>query len=117
MRDRRRKLRKHLIFFLKVHIEGGRYLGQLVDISPLGLKLVGEVPCEVGRAYKLEVALPQQCFAKQGLKLEAECVWSHPDIRPGQYATGFSIMALGNLKELKIEDVIEALFQEYVFEG
>ena len=118
MHDRRRKSRKHLIFYMEVHESGTqRLLGQLQDISPLGLKLISEDPLEIGHRYRLSVRLPSEHFDETSLDLEAECVWCHPDIRPALYASGFRITRSGARGTLDLETVIETVFEDFVFES
>ena len=117
MAERRVLRRMHLIFYLKVYEEDkSSLLGQLVDISSQGLKVLSAKLIEVGKVHSMVIELPQATTKREYIHLEAECVWSNPDINPGIYVTGFKIVTPTKMDGKNLDDAIEGLFKEYLFE-
>ncbi len=64
-------------------------LGTLVDISPRGLRLVGDEELELNVDYRLRLRLPEQILGKRTIRLVAMCVWSRLEPDTGKWQNGF----------------------------
>ncbi len=116
MSERRTFARKHLIFHLKVFdASKTELMGQAVDISPDGLKMVSAHRLEVGKAHAIAIELPQGVDKREYMEIEAEAVWSQEDINPGLYITGFKFPARSPEEREDLNVRIQGLFREYVF--
>lgn len=94
--------RRHLIYYLEVFDHStGRKLGNLVDITTKGCKLVSRQPIAVNKAMTLRIELPGDYYADRQLVFAARSIWSTNDVNPDFYDTGFEVPEL-DLKERKI---------------
>jgi hypothetical protein len=94
--------RRHLIYYLEVHdVESGKILGNLVDISTRGIKLVSEEKIPVDRNFVLKLRLPEGYFKENEIHFAGKSLWSAKDVNPDFFATGFEVTSL-SLDERKI---------------
>ncbi len=102
----RRQERTRLIYHLRVFdARRKRLLGQLVDITPEGLMLIGESQLPAGRKYSLRMDLPRNLMADTHLTFSAESKWCVKDQSENFYSMGFRIVkitpeALGVVQKL-----------------
>lgn len=98
--------RRHLIYYLEVHDdETGELLGNLVDITTEGLKLVSKAPLQAKKLFKMRMNLPEGYFGEKELRFEAMSMWSSNDINPDFYDTGFNAPDLDS----KVKNIILTL--------
>ncbi len=108
--ERRRRQRRHLIFYLRVYDrENGGVLGFLGDISLDGAMLVSEEPIPVGRAYQLEIVWQDENGRKRRIAFRAVSRWCNNDVNPNFYDTGFQFSDTAPEALTSIRDVIEEL--------
>ena len=94
--------RRHLVYYLEVHdAESDELIGNLVDITTRGCKIVSKEPIPKGKTFTLRLTLPDDFYTKKELVFEAKSVWSANDINPDFYDTGFEVPRLG-LEERKV---------------
>jgi hypothetical protein len=90
--ERRTLKRWHLIFYLRVFDEeSAAVLGHIVDISENGMMLLSDNPIPVTKNFRVWVDVPSETGPRQRIHLEARSLWSHNDINPDFYDTGFYI--------------------------
>lgn len=90
--ERRALKRWHLIFYLRVFDkESAAVLGHIVDISESGMMLLSDDPIPVSKNFHVWVDVPRETGPRQRIYLEARSLWSHNDINPDFYDTGFYI--------------------------
>jgi len=66
-------------------------IGRLVDISPKGLRIKGQVSIEVNEFVDLLLRLPERIFGKKDISVVAQCLWTNPDTDPNYITSGFRI--------------------------
>ncbi|MEN8140340.1 MAG: PilZ domain-containing protein [Thermodesulfobacteriota bacterium] len=108
--DARILKRRHLIYYLEVRdAASDEVLGNLVDITTRGCKLVSKVPIPTDQTHSLRLALPHDFYEKKDLVFEARSVWSANDINPDFFDTGFEVPRLGVTERKAIRRLIERL--------
>lgn len=112
MDEKRRIERSHLIHYLRVFDDiSSQCVGNLVDISPKGIKLISEKPVEIDKLYHFHMEFPERLMGKMRVDYDAVSVWCNvdADVDPNLYTVGFQI------KKITKEDVeiIEFLIANY----
>jgi|WetSurMetagenome_2_1015567.scaffolds.fasta_scaffold1005749_1 c-di-GMP-binding flagellar brake protein YcgR len=93
--ERREYERYSVMFYLAVHERGNdAILGQIVDISLGGIRLLSEQPIPVGARLPLVMDVSLESGLTGKLPVEAACVWSEEDDNPGFYLAGFQFIDL-----------------------
>jgi hypothetical protein len=91
----RRQERTRLIYHLRVFdARRKRMLGQLVDITPEGLMLIGENQLPAGRKYSLRMDLPRNLMTDTHLTFSAESKWCVKDQNGSFFSMGFRIVKI-----------------------
>jgi len=112
MPDKRREKRRQLIYYLRVVDRSTNQLvGQLVDITTEGIKLVSENSVEPETLYKLKMALPEEMENKKEISFDAVCQWCKRDINPNFYSIGFVFNKISNHDV----NIIKNLIYEFSF--
>ena len=98
--------RRHLIYYLEVYDDDtGELLGNLVDITTEGLKLVSKKPLEAKKVFNMRMHLPEGYFAENVLLFQGKSLWSSNDVNPDFYDTGFNAPDLDS----KVKNMIMSL--------
>lgn len=104
----RRLKRRHLIYYLEVHdAESGELIGHVVDITVKGVKLVSKAPIAAERIFKMRMKLPEEYFHGQILEFSGRSLWSHNDVNPDFYDTGFAVKEFDDEARKVIHELIE----------
>lgn len=92
-RDERSIDRRRLVFYLRVLDEmSHEILGYLIDISPQGIKLMGEGKVGVNRNYCLRMRLPTLMKKdRDEITFSAISKWCETDKSSGTYLAGFQM--------------------------
>ncbi|MEZ5359140.1 MAG: PilZ domain-containing protein [Candidatus Zixiibacteriota bacterium] len=64
-------------------------MGQILDMSPVGMKLMTEEPVAVGRMYYCRIPLEKKVQGKSEVFLDAECRWCKHNPETGWYNSGY----------------------------
>jgi hypothetical protein len=109
MKDRTKE-RTRIIYKLRMFDEEGDALvGTLVDITPLGVMIIGKNPIEAEREFSLRMELPKNVMAGDQIEFRARCKWCRKN-EPGNYfGMGFQFI------DLRAEDkpTIAALMKNF----
>jgi hypothetical protein len=109
----RRQERTQLIYHLRVFdARRGSLLGQIVDITPEGLMLIGEKPVRVDRKYALRMDLPRNVMADRTLRFTAESKWCTADKSGDFYSMGFRIVDITPEGLGVVQKLAQQFFQE-----
>lgn len=104
----RRMKRRHLFYYLEVFdATTGEQLGNLVDITTRGCKLVSRKPIPIDQSMTLKIVLPDDYYSEKELVFEARSVWSANDVNPDFYDSGFEVPHLGLEERKMIRRLIE----------
>ena len=104
--------RRHLIYYLRVYDRStGVLIGHLADITTDGIMLVSEAPIKTDKDFKFKMTLPAELEGSRDITFDASSIWSHKDVNPDFYATGFKI---DNIERKDIE-LIEILIDTFGF--
>ncbi|WP_248748713.1 PilZ domain-containing protein [Pseudomonas sp. MWU15-20650] len=66
-------------------------IGFLGNVSEEGLMLISQLPMMVGVDFELRLKIPGPQGEFQAIDLTATCLWSHEDINPQHYDSGFCV--------------------------
>lgn len=108
--ERREYERYSVMFYLEVHDrESESPLGQILDISMGGLRLLSEKPIPVNARFHLVLDISLESGKKGKLPVEATSVWNQEDDNPGFYITGFQFSNLSPQATQFIQAIIDEL--------
>lgn len=108
--DRREYERYSAAFHLAVfEARSGSPMGQLVDISKGGMRLLSEKPVPAGGRFELVLDLALESGLTAKVLIEAESVWGKEDDNPGFYQTGFKFLSLSQQATEAIDAIIAEL--------
>ena len=88
-----RRIERHqLPYFLQVFNRlTDKPIGFLGNVSEDGLMLISQLPMMVDVDFELRLKVPGADGALHAIDLTATCLWSHEDINPQHYDSGFSV--------------------------
>ncbi|GAB3024915.1 PilZ domain-containing protein [Oleiagrimonas citrea] len=89
-------------------------LGHIGNISSSGLMLISNKPLRADAIYQLRLTLPSRGQGEHTLEFGVHEQWSEAANVPGQYWTGFRIIAISESDALKLRKWIEAPGGEFV---
>ena len=108
MENRRKLARRYLLYFVRVFDADTRQqIGNLVDITPQGAMIISPNPIPQGTLIRLQLELTTDIAEKPFLEFPARSKWTHQDLEPSLYATGFEIMELSAENAAIIQKIIE----------
>lgn len=89
-----RRIERHqLSGFLKVFNRlTDKPIGYLGNVSEDGLMLISQLPMMVDVAFELRLKIPMADGDFQAIDLTAMCLWSHEDVTPRHYDSGFRVV-------------------------
>lgn len=89
-----RRIQRHqLSGFLKVFNRlTDKPIGYLGNVSEDGLMLISQLPMMVDVAFELRLKIPMADGDFQAIDLKAMCLWSHEDVNPQHYDSGFRVV-------------------------
>ncbi|KAA8558648.1 hypothetical protein FX985_05010 [Pseudomonas extremaustralis] len=87
-------------------------IGYLGNVSEDGLMLISQLPMMVDVEFELRLKIPAAGGDFQAIDLTATCLWSHEDVNPQHYDSGFSVVEASPEYGL----LINALFQYFSFD-
>lgn len=114
-KEARRQPRRHLIYYLQVQDPvSGEAIGNLVDISPIGMMLISEQAYQPGQSVLLRVVIPEEAgIAAGAIDLRGDCVWCHQDVNPEYNAVGIRFNTISSEAFLVIQELIKSIsFQD-----
>lgn len=112
MVEKRRAKRRNIIYYLRVFDrKTDRLVGQLVDITTSGMKLVSEDSIEPDTSFQLRMVLPEEIDKKKEIAFEVRSMWCKRDINPDFYSAGFEF------EDISTEDlnIIKNLMYDFSF--
>jgi hypothetical protein len=112
MKEKRKTKRRFLLYYMRIYDAANRQqIGNLVDITPAGIMIVGEHPIPEGLTMHLRVELTDEVAEKPYMEFPVLSKWCKPDVTPDLYNTGFEIL------ELTPEDkeIIQQINSEFGF--
>ncbi len=120
MENRRGKERHHLVHFLRIFDrDTGEEIGNMVNITLEGLRLVGQAPIDKGASHRLRMDFPQEFIGKEyadrleifmgrgHVEFDGTCKWCDVDINPELYAIGFQLQNISKDDKRVLEELIE----------
>ncbi|MFI8479972.1 PilZ domain-containing protein [Pseudomonas sp. NPDC078700] len=97
--------RHHLPYYLKVYNRvTDKPMGYIGNVSFDGMLLVSQLPMLVGGRFDMRIKLPGQP-TQRFIDFTATCQWSHEDVTPGCFDSGFSLVA----PPVEYTEMVEAL--------
>lgn len=102
--------RRHLIYYLEVFDDDtDELLGNLVDITTEGLKLVSKKAMKTNKVFNMRMNLPEGYFEDPVIHFQAKSLWSTNDINPDFYDTGFTAPDMDSKVKNIIGNLIELI--------
>ena len=112
MTNRRRGDRIQLTAYLQVYdLDSRQLLGQAIDLSLGGMRLLSSKPVELDRQCHLRIELPEVTAGRENIFVEAQTLWSRPGTNPEYYESGFRLVDLYD----HAADVIQELSRNSFF--
>ncbi len=109
MEEKRIYKREQLICYLQVvDSSSGEKLGNLIDLSLEGIKLMTESPLRTGATYHVDIRLNKEVQGKKVLSVKAACKWCRKESNADYYDAGLELPAQSEEQTSLIESVIEA---------
>lgn len=87
------------------------YLGRLVNIHNQGLMIIGDLPLEEDKLYKLDLHLPRPLGGHTSIHLGVDCLWTRNAEYNGKHWAGFSIIDLSPQAAEDIRQLVRQLGQ------
>jgi hypothetical protein len=89
--EERREYERHSVnFYLRViDLDSNTLLGNVVDISLSGMRLVSEVPLPVENTYNVRMDMVLGEDYKEHVDFVTTSIWAREDITPGMYESGW----------------------------
>ncbi|RFA26978.1 hypothetical protein CAI21_15550 [Alkalilimnicola ehrlichii] len=105
-----RKVQREIVNrYLKVFDENdNRFIGYLVDITPMGAMLQSNDPIEPNTPYRLRVELPEKIDGRRHITVEARSVWDKKETNALFYHTGFEFESSDKAEEVRIRHLMDA---------
>jgi hypothetical protein len=111
----RKQERAQLIYYLRVFdAVTGELLGQLTNITPEGMKLIGVKPAAVGLKISVKMDLPHHNKPDSHITFAAESIWSEKDPCGNYYNTGFKIEKISRENMNIIKKLIKDYYREEI---
>lgn len=100
--------RRQLVYYLKLFdAETGEQVGNLVDITTRGCKIITKEPLPEGKTMALRLDVPEGLYSLKTIIMTGKTLWSRPDINPDFYVTGFEVPRLGVEESRVVRQLIE----------
>ncbi len=113
MANQRRIQRQQLPYYLNVFNRfTDRPLGFIGNLSEGGLMLISPYPMMLGVRFEMRLKIPGKAGQLRHVDFSALSLWSHEDVTPGSYDTGFSLIE----PPIEIRDMILALHHYFSFQ-
>lgn len=113
MFNHRRIERHQLKSFLQVFNRlTDKPIGFLGNVSENGLMLISQLPMMIDADFELRLKIPGAEGEFQAVDLTARCLWSHEDINPQHYDSGFSVVQASD----EYGQLISALLSYFSFD-
>lgn len=68
------------------------YIGRLVNIHTQGLMVLGDVPLEEDKLYKLDLHLPEYINERNSIHMGVDCLWTRNADYNSKHWSGFTII-------------------------
>jgi len=112
MSDKRSAKRRNIIYYLRLYDRStDELIGQLVDITTGGLKLVCETPLTLDTPYSVRMVLPEPINGKNEIFFDIKSIWCKKDVNPNFYGVGFHYE---HIAEEDLE-IIQGLIYDFSF--
>lgn len=112
MRTQRRIERHQLPYYLKVFNSfTDKPMGYIGNISLDGMMLISQLPMLVGARFDMRLKIPGQDGLMHNIDFYGTCQWSHEDVTPGTYDSGFALVA----PPTEYVELVEALRYYFTF--
>jgi len=112
--EARRAQREVINRYLKVFdAENDRFLGYLVDITPVGAMLQSTEAIEPDARFTLRVELPEEIDGSSQIVVDAESVWDKKEDNALFHHTGFEFLDIPPQEEARVRTLME----NYKLEG
>ncbi len=82
-------------------------IGNAVDISETGMKILCDKDPGVGISRNCTIVLPESLSHLEDLSITAICRWVGPDINPDFLAAGFEFNPLTGVEKLVVQTILE----------
>jgi hypothetical protein len=88
--DGQKKIRRKVSEALLVYdLHSGLPMGQILDMSSKGMKMITEKPVAVNRVYYCKIPLEKKINNNDKVCFDAECRWCKKDETTGWYNSGY----------------------------
>ena len=85
-------------------------MGQILDLSAKGMKLMTEDPPTIGQVYYCRIPLERKINRRKEVFFDAECRWCHLSDETGWYNSGYVL----RFPSAKDAEIVEALLRVWM---
>jgi hypothetical protein len=108
MKERRTIRRRYLLYYARIFDTSTRQqVGNLVDITTHGAMALSPKAFVAGQTYRLRIELSDDISDRADMEISMIARWSHPDIEPRLFNTGFEFLEVGKDEEAVIKRIVE----------
>lgn len=109
MDERRKHPRKDLMSYSQVHdLRGGRLIGYLGDLNPLGAMVIGEQEVDPNTEMTISIELPElPDIQETSITIPVRVAWCHEDISPDYFNIGVEFQVVSERQKVIIDSVME----------
>lgn len=111
--DRRSAQRTQVAYRLDTLDDHGNFIGCILDLSTLGVRVLLLEPVDADRVKGLHLDFPRWLGLGDGLQLKGRFVWCKGAKGEGETEAGFSFDAIGPTQLRVLEQLIEKLSALY----
>jgi len=105
--DRRKYIRRHLIFYLRIFDENDILLGYLLDISEGGILMMSEIEIPEEKQLKLKLKLPKEINEGDSVQFSGVVKRISRDLNESFYDIGIQILE----KDKKYSEILHKLVE------
>ncbi len=107
MHDKRKVRRRHVLYYLRLFdADSGQPVGDLHDITPEGIMIVGSRAFSPGEEFRLRLNLPREMFRIHEFEFSARCIWCRYDETASNFRMGFSVV---NAESTELETIVNLI--------
>ncbi len=109
MLEKRKTKRRNMLYFTRIFdAVSGQKIGNLVDITPRGIMIVGGHLIPEGQTTRLRMELTNAVAEKPFMEFSACSKWSKRDVNPDLVDSGFEILDLAPEDAGIIQRIVES---------
>ena len=83
------------------------FLGDLLDISDMGMKIASQEPIAVYRFIKMRLSLPTPVSETEFIDFDSICIWNRQEPVSSGYSNGFQILNITDRNKILLQAMVK----------